>query len=876
MLAVNWNILSSSRETLLCWLAVIAACSAVAAAPPADKLAPEDEAFFESKIRPLLVDNCYGCHSEGEQREGGLLLDRRSGLLRGGDSGPAVVVGKPEQSLLILAVKHDENVSAMPPDGKLTPEQVKLLELWVRMGLPDPRGGAVADVTDPAEHWAFQLPSPPTLPAVDSASVDWARGPLDLLMLKPLLAAGLTPSEQASDRTLLRRLSYDLTGLPPTPEMWVQLEEGLTEQEYRRLVDQLLAGPQFGERWGRYWLDLSRYADTKGYVFQEDRAYPKAHLFRDWVIRSLNQDLPYDAFLKRQLAADQLFPDDPDQLAAMGFLTLGRRFLNNIHDIIDDRIDVTMRGTQGLTVGCARCHDHKYDPIAMREYYSLYSVFWSSEEPQDDLPRRLVDRDRPRDVREFKRGSPGNRGEVAPRGYLQILNDGEPMRFGNGSGRLELAEAIASEDNPLTARVFVNRVWGRLMGRHLVDTPSDFGVRTAPPPQVDALDYLSLQLMRHGWSLKSLVREIVLSATYRQSSRPRPDAEAQDPENLLWWRMNRRRLDLEAMRDSLLAVTGQLNGSQVGGKSENILQAPARRRTVYAHIDRQNLPSLFRVFDFASPDTHNPKRPRTTVPQQSLFLLNSPLVIGLSEQFAATTESLQPEARLERIFRTLYGRLPSDEERVWCRQMIADATQLMTQQQTDGWDYGYGTVNDRGVVAEFKPLPVFAERRWQGGAKLPDPQLGWVSLTATGGHPGSQWMAIRRWVAPADWEEATVAIRGALTHSSDQGDGVRGRIILQRQHERVKAAEGIANNGKQLIQCEWRVRGGDVIDFVVDGKENVNHDSFQWEVDLRADAPGRRRWNSREDFRGERFRPLDPWAQLVQLMLISNELMFVD
>jgi hypothetical protein len=344
---------------------------------------PQAVEFFEKHVRPVLAGKCFSCHGPQKQRAG-LRLDIPNGVLKGGDNGPAVVPGKPDQSLLIRAVRRDGELK-MPPKSRLSPGEVENLTAWVRQGAAWP-AASPAVVAGGAEevrrHWAFRPVRKPAVPAVRSAC--WVRTPVDAFVLAGLEARGLAPAAQADRRTLLRRLSFDLLGLPPTPEQVQAFEADTSPQAYEKLVDRLLASPHYGERWGRHWLDVARYADTRGYVFTEERKFPYSYTYRDWVIRAFNEDLPYDQFVVQQLAADRLpLGEDKGPLAAMGFLTLGRRFLNNQHDVIDDRIDVTTRGLLGLTVACARCHDHKFDPIPARDYYSLYGVFASSVEPRD-------------------------------------------------------------------------------------------------------------------------------------------------------------------------------------------------------------------------------------------------------------------------------------------------------------------------------------------------------------------------------------------------------------------------------------------------------------------------------------------------------------
>ena len=868
---------------------------------PAAAPTPEAVDFFEARVRPVLVENCLECHGEKSQK-GGLRLDSREGTLRDAE-GPVIVAGHPERSPMIRALRHEGDIK-MPPRGKLPEEAIQALTTWVRMGAPWPdaasAAAAVATVRS-GDHWAFRPVQDPAPPAIADA---WIASPIDAFVLAKLAGRGMHPAPEADRRALIRRVSFDLTGLPPTPAEVQAFLDDTSPDAYEKVVDRLLASPRYGERWGRHWLDVARYADTKGYVFEEERRFPYSYTYRDWVIRAFNEDLPYDRFVIEQLAADLAGGTDRRSLAAMGFLTLGRRFLNNEADIIDDRIDVTMRGIMALTVSCARCHDHKYDPIPTADYYSLYGVFASAVEPKelplvaepeatdayrtyekgvaereaevtkvleqkhretvarlrktagdylmriarqpepspeerrergggnvaagdlhpmairrwreylkksaaehhrvwapwsalvavpaaelpakapevlaalradekkplnelvakafggeapksmedvarrygevlgkaqaewdaavearkkanepaptaladaaleevraavhaDDAPpsiplaeiERFLQRDArgqirqlrkkveefkvtspgaparamsledartPREPRIFTRGNPQNPGKTVPRQFLAALSGPERKPFQDGSGRLELARAIASPGNPLTARVFVNRSWIHLVGAGLVRTPGDFGARSEAPTHPELLDWLSARFIEDGWSMKKLHRRIVLSRTYRQSSEGEAAYETNDPANLLLWRANRRRLDFEAMRDAMLEVSGSLDLA-MGGKSRDLLEAPYRR-TVYAYIDRQNLPGVFRAFDVASPDTSTPQRYVTTVPQQALFLMNSPFARGLAERLASRPEaklSEPPERRIEALYRLALGRAPDAEE----------------------------------------------------------------------------------------------------------------------------------------------------------------------------------------------------------------------
>ena len=852
--------------------------------PAARNWSLEELDFFEKRIRPVLAERCYSCHSaQAKIVQANLKLDSAAGVLAGGDSGPLVVTGKPADSLLIQAVRW-ESVE-MPPDGKLPDAVIADFTRWLEMGVPDPRTGDGQASTpqppsDAAQHWAFQRPVAHPPPDVKDSA--WPNNDLDRFILAALESRGLTASPPAAPRTLLRRVTFDLTGLPPSAEQAAAFELDPSDAAYRRVVDSLLASPHFGERWARHWLDVARYADTKGYVFQEDRNYPQAYTYRDWVTAAFNEDLPYDRFVIAQIAADQI--DDASAAPATGFLTLGRRFINNQQDIIDDRIDVVSRGLMGLTVSCARCHDHKYDPIPAADYYSLYGVFASSREPkQPDAPLMLTDAEQLVQPVVFLRGNPANRGPQVPRQFLGILTGPERKPFERGSGRLELAQAIASPQNPLTARVWVNRVWDHLFGQGLVATPSDFGTRSDPPTHPQLLDYLACRLMSEGWSTKKLIRAIVESRTYRQASDDREAGRAADPENRLLWRMNRRRLDLEALRDSLLVAAGRLDRT-VGGPSVQITDPPfATRRSVYGFIDRQNLPGFFRTFDFASPDAHTPRRPLTTVPQQALYLMNSPFAIEQATYLANRPDVQQAETdelRVGALFRGALGRDPRDDERDLALAYLKSAVQPDGEpaaREGDAWRYGYGPFHEAEQrLASFTPLPHFTGSAWQGGANLPDPALGWVILNAQGGHPGNDpaHAAVRRWIAPSD---GRITIDGRLEHSTDKGDGVRARVVAGRTGV---IGEWTVRNSQTATPVEsLAVSVGDTIDMVTDCLAEPSFDGFRWTVTVRlesAQEEGRRQWDSTADFRGPQPESLAPWVQLAQALLMTNEFAYVD
>lgn len=899
------------------WFAILigGGCLAVAAnalgrdEPAPRPSSPADTEFFEKRVRPVLAENCFGCHGEKKQ-QGGLRLDSLAALQRGSDNGPVVMPGAPDDSTLIEAIRHD-TATKMPPKKKLSDTAIADLTTWVKMGAPWPADATSARSAAPApgaweRHWAFQPVHDPAMPGVKDAS--WPATSIDCYLLAKFEERGLRPSPEADRRTLVRRVTFDITGLPPTPEEVEAFENDQSNDAYVKVIDRLLASPHYGERWGRYWLDVARYADTKGYVFFEDANFPWSYTYRDYVIRSLNEDLPYDQFLLQQLAADRLpLGEDKRPLTALGFLTLGGRFMNNQQDILDDRIDVVTRGLLGLTVTCARCHDHKFDPIPTKDYYSLYGVFASSVEPaipptftpppqtevyekfakeldareakleefvrskHDELvnlsrtrageyllaaqamrdvpntedfmliadggdlnPKMLVrwrvylDRtrrahhpvfapwhafvalpadafaaraaeyvsrlvadpdparpvnpavvaalaehppatmaeaaqvyakllnrtesiwqdyerraalnqtppmglpdpaleelrrvfhgpDSPPDVarspfgdldllpdrpsqaklqelrkavetwratgagappramaledspspvtpRVFLRGNPNNQGDFVPRQFLGALSGPHRQPFREGSGRLELARAIVSRTNPLTARVLVNRVWMQHFGAPLVGTPSDFGLRSDPPTHPELLDHLATTFMKEGWSLKALHRRILLSSAYRQASDDRPDGRRVDPENALLWRMNRRRLDFEAMRDSLLAVSGQLDRTVGGPPVKDIAAVASTRRTLYGVIDRLNLPGLYRTFDFPDPNATSPGRSNTTVAPQALFLMNHPFVQSAAREILKRSDLAsepEPQKRIRRVYSLAYGRAPTADE----------------------------------------------------------------------------------------------------------------------------------------------------------------------------------------------------------------------
>jgi hypothetical protein len=667
----------------------------------AEEKSSEQLEFFEKKIRPVLIERCYKCHSAGAKKvRGGLLVDSRDGIRKGGDGGAAVVPGNASASRLLKALRYDE--LQMPPDGKLPDSVIADFEKWITQGAVDPRDSTPTSSVAPAapsraidftaakQFWSLQPPHNHDAPPVaDSA---WPKRKIDSFILARLEQAGMASNAAADRRTWIRRVTFDLIGLPPTPEEIQAFEQDTALDAFEKVVERLLASPHYGEWLARLWLDVSRYAEDQAHIVGDDQSltYPNAYQYRDWVIRALNADVPYDRFITLQIAADLAEPNDAVNLPALGFLGLGPKYYDRrspavMADEWEDRVDVVGRGILGLTLACARCHDHKYDPIPTEDYYALAGVFAGTSmynRPLDDKREKKPDGDakqpkdamhivregKPVDLNVFIRGDVNSKGPVVSRHFVHVLCTGEPAAFKQGSGRLDLAKALVDRENPLTARVIVNRIWGRLIGRPLVGTPSNFGALGERPTHPELLDDLAVRFMDAGWSLKWLQREIVLSATYRQSSRADARQTGIDPENRLLGRMNRRRLSVEAWRDAILSAAGRLDNS-VGGPSIDPADPQQRRRTIYSRISRLSLNPLLALFDFPDPNIHADHRTETTTPLQKLFVMNNAF---MAKQAAALVQRIQAEIGdsqpseerfVDRAYRLLYGRPVSPEER---------------------------------------------------------------------------------------------------------------------------------------------------------------------------------------------------------------------
>ena len=1043
-------------------------------------IADDGEAFFETRIRPILVDRCQECHGEKKQ-EGGLRLDSRAAWQAGGENGSVIQSGKPDASRLIEAVRYANSELQMPPKKKLSDRQIADLEAWVKMGAPDPRNGMATTVkSEKAPLWSLQRVAIVQPPKFKEDS--WSQQPIDCFILQKQQTKGLEPSPMADRRTLIRRATMDLTGLLPTTAEVGSFVEDDSPDAYSRLIERLLASPQYGEQWARHWLDVARYSDTKGYVYaREENRWVHASAYRDWIVRAFNEDLAYDSFVRLQIAADKIVPAGSPDLAAMGFLTLGRRFLGVTHDVIDDRIDVVSRGMLGLSVACARCHDHKYDPIPTRDYYSLYGVFQSSAEQlvscgqsQDttfleELGKRqtklketinkrreeqagrvrskidqyllaqlelekypdevfnqvvelgdlnpfvvrkwqaflakdkqsanpifekwhglfdnreavdstglreqshqvasdyshvfaevekhwrelvathsdaqglpdakeeelrrvlygiespchvpdehitnievvfptdvivelwklqgevdrwlmdsagsptyatiLVDRSIPSTPRVFLRGNPLTKGTEVSRHYLSALGGDERTPFEQGSGRLELANAIASPTNPLTARVMVNRVWMHHFGHALVDTPSDFGHRAELPTHPKLLDWLVTRFIQTDWSIKSLHRAILLSSTYQQGD----DSKSQplDPANRLLARITPRRLSFEQARDAWLTVAGELD-LRVGGKPQALFDSKNKRRTLYANIDREKVSPVLRMFDFANPDLSIPQRSETSVPQQALFAMNHPFVAERATHLTNNLSESDPTALIERLYVEIFQRKPtSDELKLAMEFAQSEFESTISKPAPSHWSYGYGELDPAtGRISAFTPLPHFSGTAWQGGDSYPDSKLGWLKLDAAGGHPGNdrKHAIVRRWTSTMD---GNFSITSKITHEPEVGDGIR--AFVSHSVSGLLRSSTLHHSTEPIDVDSILVKKGDALDFIVDIREGLNSDQFLWSPKITqigiTGAGGDETnpvYDASRDFSSESKSQLDRWQQLAQVLMLANEFMFVD
>ncbi len=746
--------------------------------------------FFEKKIRPLLADNCFNCHSANTNSRGGLRVDDRNGLIAGGDHGAAIVPGKPEQSLLIKAVRQTDGKLKMPPMKQLSESQIADLTSWIRDGAVWPKVEFTLPKGDPhadydrlrKEHWSWQPLSDSKAPSV--RSVDWARDDIDRFIQSKLETTGLAPVADASKRTLIRRVTFDLTGLPPTLADTAAFLKDDSATAFATVVDRLLASTAFGERWGRHWLDVARYGESTGSA--RNLPYPHAWRYRDYVIDAINNDKPYDQFIREQIAGD-LLPAISDaqrdeQLIATGFLALGVKDVNQrykvrfLMDNVDEQIDTVSRAVLGLTASCARCHDHKFDPIPQTDYYALAGIFRSTDlcagvrnkmggggldyydsdmllklvstsaateasKPLAELNQKLADaRAEQVALRDSKEGTelaadgrqkivvarekvtklqaevaafndPAMRGPVAfgvrdskavsdteirvrgeaellgpvvPRGFLGVVPVADALPVNpQQSGRLELAQWLTTPTNPLTSRVMANRIWQHLLGQGLVLSVDNFGVTGDSPSHPELLDHLAGRFIRDGWSVKKLVRAIVLTRTYQLGSETPSEHLASDPANRLVWRHSPRRLDAEEIRDATLAAAGTLNVSRPeaslakdfkvielrnnGAEAQRLMNGSlsSTHRSVYLPLVRNITPTSLDVFDFATQGMVTGSRDTTTVATQALYLLNDPFVRRQSQAIAARVFSQgdrDDAARVSMAYQLVLNRAATDAE----------------------------------------------------------------------------------------------------------------------------------------------------------------------------------------------------------------------
>ncbi|MFI5458429.1 MAG: PSD1 and planctomycete cytochrome C domain-containing protein [Isosphaerales bacterium] len=661
---------------------------------------------FDAQVAPILVRRCLDCHS-GPEPKGKLDLSSRATALAGGQDGLAIVPGKPNESPLWERVSSGE----MPPKSPLPATEKAVLRGWIAAGA---RWGT--DPLDPfqvttarragRDWWSLQPVKRPRPPVV--GRVDWVRGPIDGFVLDRLEANGLSPAGEAEKRSLARRLSFDLLGLPPAPEEVDAFLSDTSPGAYQRLVDHYLASPQYGVRWARWWLDLARYGESNGFEFDEFR--PGAWRYRDWVVDALNRDMPYDEFARLQLAGDVLRPNDAAAVKATGFLVAGpydtagqgqqSQTMKAVvrGDELEDVIGTVGQTFLGLTVNCARCHDHKFDPVRQVEYYGLASALSGVRHGERDLskidpkaPRSKAYVVTPREagaMRVHIRGNPNQLGQVVKPGGVSALvapgaNFGLAPDAPEARRRLELADWVCNSRNPLFTRVIVNRLWQAHFGVGLVETPSDLGWNGGRPSHPELLDWLASELIAQKWSIKAMHRIIVSSAAYRQSSSSDAQAMRKDAGDRLLWRKAPMRLEAEMVRDAMLAVSGMLD-TKLGGPSfrdEQITQAPGTPSILYSAVDprtpglngrtlfrlwaRGGRSSLLDAFDCPDPSTSAPRRAVTTTPLQALALMNNALVLYLSDALAARlAREAGPDARrqVERAYRLAFGRGPEPDE----------------------------------------------------------------------------------------------------------------------------------------------------------------------------------------------------------------------
>ncbi|HUG17865.1 MAG TPA: PSD1 and planctomycete cytochrome C domain-containing protein [Planctomycetaceae bacterium] len=950
----------------------IGAATCLAQEPPAPLM-------FEQDIRPIFREFCFDCHGATEKLEGNLDLRLVRFLQTGGDSGPAIVSGNPAESYLLERVKSGE----MPPgEAHVTVEKIAILERWISSGSktirPEPEtiGPGIPITQEERNYWAFQPIRVPAVP--DMSSDERVRTPLDALIRKAM-PQGLSFSPDADRETLIKRLYFDLIGLPPTTGELARWKNHDSADWYENLIDTLLESPHYGERWGRHWLDVAGYADSEGYTVQ-DAERPWAWKYRDYVIQALNKDKPFDRFIIEQLAGDELAgpqngdwtPEQIELLSATGFLRMaadgtgsGDNSPEARNKVIADTIKIVSSSLLGMSVACAQCHDHRYDPISHLDYFAMRAVFepaldwqqWRTpdqrrislsteadrkaaaeveaeaqtvaaekatkqneymaqalskelekyEEPLREQLRtayQTAEKERtdeqkallkmnpsvnispgvlyqylPEAAEELKKFDqkigeirskkpkeeflrvlnevPGNvpvtklfhRGdhqqplqEVAPAALTVTAPEGERPEFPANQPdlpttgrRLAYAKWLTSGKHPLVSRVIANRIWMHHFGTGLVPTPADFGKLGSEPTHPEVLDWLAHEFVKNGWSLKQLHRTILTSTVWRQSSLREPDKNAIDPENRYYWRKSIQRIEAEILRDRMLAAAGTLSpdlyGPPAGIKEDEtgqvIVDGEQTRRSMYIKVRRSQPVAMLQTFDAPVMEINCESRPVSTVATQSLMMMNGEFSLQQAEKLAdrATRESV-----------------PLIPERL-------AAIPALPETPSPVWSFGYGRFDpETKQTIGYTPLPHWTGSEWQGGSERPDPNIGWVILNANGGHPGKpDFCAIRRWTASF---AGNVKIAGTLGHGSENGDGVRGRVVSSRAGQ---VGEWTIHNGSiETTTGEIAVEPGDTIDLILDCLAHETSDSFSWPVKLtlqRADGASRT-YDSVAEFHG--------------------------
>ncbi|MDB6137992.1 MAG: Planctomycete cytochrome [Verrucomicrobiaceae bacterium] len=787
-------------SVVLSALFLAAATPVLISAAPVVEQDPARLEFFEKKVRPLLADHCYACHSADTKPAGGLRVDDRNGLLVGGDEGPAIVIGEPENSLLLKRLTHTDAKKRMPKEGDLlTPAEIADLTTWIKEGVAWPREKIPASIGRvrpdyeklKAEHWAWQPLKAPQVPLVKDSA--WPRDNIDRFILSRLETGGLAPVGDANALTLIRRVTYDLTGLPAKPAEIEEFLQDSSRDAFARVVDRLLDSQGFAERWGRHWLDVARYGESTGP--SRNVPYPHAWKYRDYVLDAVRKDVPFDRFIQEQIAGDLLpaknLVERDRLLTATGFLALGVKDVNQrfkvrfIMDNVDEQIDAVTRSVLGLTVNCARCHDHKFDPIPVTDYYALAGIFTSTDDcagvrnkmggggldyydpkmlvslasggppaaaeevqklqaiadaakkafeeirgtpeglakaangkPKQRVFRQKLDKAQAdllqltdpaargfavHGVRDAKvlgdtevriRGEAERIGPTVPRGFLTAFAvPGSPQVNPAQSGRLELAQWLTSPQNPLTPRVMANRIWQHLFGQGLVSTVDNFGINGDRPSHPELLDYLAGEFVRQKWSVKQLVRTLVLTRSYQLGSEAPAASKEQDPANHLVWRHSPRRLDAEEIRDAMLASAGRLQSSPAEASPASALKmiemrdngAEARTihekadaslsRSVYLPLLRGVVPKSLEAFDPVLQSLVTGQRDATTVPSQALYLLNSSFVrqqsLALADEVAKKNE--RPDGEwIRQLYLRILGRSPNESESTRASAFLRD------------------------------------------------------------------------------------------------------------------------------------------------------------------------------------------------------------